>query len=293
MSHAALLPPPRDDTEACLRDLEGGRRLSFLVAPAALKRIDGFSGLLGFLRERGAVSFHEVLPYADVSTWLYWLRLAEDPSRPIAVTACAGAAAAARKLSRAPSGIPSPLQASAMILGKNMLVRHGSDAPEAFAFISPCAYKWTEFDALAPGGIPIEYNVTIRRLNSLLDGGAIHASGYTRLRARRAWKPLTVGAFGSVLGALRAVMPALEGKVVYGIGPVVEAIKTGEDAARALFEPYSCASGCEKGSAVGASPSWIRSSTGARTKAPPTREEVLARFESFERRLDPATLSVT
>jgi hypothetical protein len=282
------MPEARDDTDALLDDIGSGARVAVLIAPAAFRSIPQFGRFLGYLRANGAVSFHEVLPYADISTWLYWRHLRRGTGNRVMVTACAGAMSLAKKGTGdiAIPPIPSPLQCSAIALGRSNSARAVSDV-DAFAFISPCAYKWTEFGATGPGGIPVSYNATIRRINSLIADGFIQTGKCSRVQASQAWKPLTVGGYGSVLASLQAVLPDIDGTIVKGAGQVLAAYRSIHRPGH-LVEPYACPSGCAQGSAVGPIVRGKNQPRDIPTDPKPASGELLAQFEAFEKIYDPA-----
>lgn len=285
---------PRDDAAAFLADLRSGRPFRVLVSPAFLRLVPEPRRFLGYLASLGAVGFHAVLPYADVACWAYWRLLGgrEAPGRSpprIAVSACAGVTSR-RRAAGAPSvlpPVPSPLQCAATVL------RGRDGCVEDFAFLSPCAFKWTEFRGASlsadPGGRPlVVHNATIAGILKEASDG-LDWKEFPEARVEGEGEGATVAAFGSLLAPLRLLLPGLDGEVAEGADAfrALDELGLGSACPRGpyLLEPYACRGGCERGSGTG----------GARCAFPPpargplpTREDLLKAFARFDATLDPA-----
>lgn len=291
----------RDDSAVFFSDLEAGIPMRVLAAPVAVKRIPEFPRFLGYLASLGALSFHAVLPRADIAVWAYYRLLREDPRRRLVASACAGVtsrlrAEGHRALEFLPP-VPSPLLCAAIYL------RRYRGCGERFAFLSPCALKWTEFDPPGGQGPLVHYNATIRGISAYLERRGIDLSAYPALELEDGGRGvhgggLTVGAFGGVSAALSRALPGADGRIAMGMGRVLAALAewlAAGDAER-LFEPYACASGCDGGSGVGPCTGCpLASGSGAAeagTAEFPSREALLSLFERYDRELDPGDFIV-
>ncbi len=282
-----LSPRPRDDSARLFADLRAGTRLRVLVAPVAQARLPEFNRFLGYLRSLGALSFHAVLPRADIAAWLYYRTITKSDS-PLIASACAGVTSGLRAREhpalRYLPPIPSPLLCTAIYLRRYLGYR------EPFAFLSPCALKWTEF---SPGGVElVRYNATIRGIKARLEAEGVDLGRFPELYLDDESRGLTVGAFGELGASLGAVLPGLRCLTSHGLGRSLALL---DDPARFpgveaealdLLEPYACPAGCDGGSGVGTCEDCpMKDGAPASSPAPrprPTREELLALFARMD-----------
>lgn len=278
-------PRIRDDGEAFFTALGAGVPLRVLVAPVAVRHIPDFPRFLGYLQSLGALSFHGVLPRADITVWAYRRWLLEDPSRRLVASACAGISSRWPTWAHPASGslapVPSPLICTALHL------RRYRRLAEPFAFLSPCGLKWTEFDTPDPG--MVTYNVTIRGLLDRLRDQGVRLGDYPEvgLDDGGLGRGLTVGAFGTVAGALAVSLPGLGSRLEQGLGRVRAGLDSWHRGTETLFEPYACLRGCDGGSGVGplARDRGLAPEVGSPSERLPGPGELTALFERFDREL--------
>lgn len=286
-----LSPAGRDDCPAFFADLRSRVPLRVLSAPAAAKRIPDFPRFLGYLSTLGALSFHAVLPRADIAVWAYYRLLRRDERRRLIASACAGVTSRLRRdggpaLNHLPP-VPSPLRCTAIHLRKYL--GYG----EPLAFLSPCALKWTEFHT-EDGTELVSYNATIRGIRTHLERENIDLTAYPALFPEDGGlgSGLTVGSFGGVASSLERALPGTTGRVELGMRRVLASLPEWLDgrSPEPLFEPYACSSGCDGGSGVGLCPECPHHIPGALsdpTAFKPSREALLDLFARFDRELDP------
>ncbi|GHT72016.1 hypothetical protein FACS1894110_26090 [Spirochaetia bacterium] len=291
-------PAISDDLRAFLKDLGSGIPITMLVAPAARAVMPDLPCVLGFLRSLGVRTFFPVLPYADITVWVYYRLLTSNPAGPIISSACAGMN---RYITRKhPNMAPEPMVYSPLLCAARYLKNYlGLDG--AFAFLSPCSQKRFEFNVA--GENMIRYNVTIAALSNWLsvnhpdlhkyppaDTGP--AAEYADRDIVNFSQGLTVAAFGSISDVLACLLPNLDCTVTQGINDAERFFaETAAGRKRpAVFEPYACIGGCANGSG-------IRGMTRCTQSTPHTgnflvqnkkaaREAILERFRHFDAALN-------
>jgi hypothetical protein len=239
------------DIPAFLKSLESGAEITMLAAPAAWTVLPDLPWIFGFFRSLGVRAVVPVLPYADISAWVYYRLLAENSEGAFISSACVGMNRyiAGKYPAVAPSrGVYSPLLATARYL-KTYLGVNG-----AFAFLSPCSQKCLEFSVR--GEELIRYNITIADLSGWLAAAKIDLRRYPPLGAGGIGPNfktgLTVAAFGNLSGALALVYPNLGHVITQGIDVSGQFLAGGfsRQSRPFFFEPYACAGGCANGSGV-------------------------------------------
>jgi iron only hydrogenase large subunit-like protein len=222
-----------------------------LVAPAAWTVLPELPRILGLFRSRGVRAFVPVLPYADISAWVYYRLIAEEPGGVFLSSACVGMN---RYIARKhPRAAPARMVYSPLLSAARYLKTYGG-APGSFAFLSPCSQKCLEFSVR--GEELVRYNITIAALSRWLSTATIDLRRYQPDAASgadpRFGTGLTVAAFGSLSGALGRIFPNLECRVTQGTGGAEALLASGPAAQNQpfFFEPYACVGGCANGTGI-------------------------------------------
>jgi iron only hydrogenase large subunit-like protein len=240
--------------ETLLRDLRQGRAVRMLVAPAAFKLLGNLEKILGFFRRLGVLSFHPVLPYADITLWAYFTLLGETGGLFVC-SACVGLNRCLRELERQDYLAPvySPLLCTARYLGTYRRLEGD------FAFLSPCRLKEKEFVTLEGENL-VRYNITIRELGGFINKGDIDLSPCPAVKpeADDFCPGLTLASSGSVGGVLGALLPEKEFVVKQGLAETVSWLREKDSRSNIVLEGYACPGGCLYGSGTG----WKSASAG-------------------------------
>jgi iron only hydrogenase large subunit-like protein len=250
----------RNDLPALVRDLRKGVPVRILAAPAALAALQDLPGVPGFLRSLGVRGFHPVLPFADITVWAcYRLLLRRDRGVFIA-SACAGMN---RYFDLHGEWDGERLPVFSPLLCAARYLRKYRSLGERFAFLSPCAQKWREFN---PGdGELVHYNITITALRSWLEKAqlALNRDEAWEIEKERNLAGLTVAVYGSIGKSLQVLLPDLVCHVEQGVsraaawlagngaGGELPAKLPLENTRRSVFEPYACVGGCSRGAGLG------------------------------------------
>jgi iron only hydrogenase large subunit-like protein len=242
----------RGDIPAFFKDLESGAAITMLLAPAAWTALPELSRILGFFRSLGVRAFVPVLPYADISAWVYYRLIAEEPEGVFISTACAGMN---RYIAgKYPGAAPSPKVYSPLLAAARCLKTY-SGAGGVFAFLSPCSQKRFEFSVR--GEELIRYNITVAALSGWLSTESIDLCQYPPVTpdsiGRLFKNGLTAASFGNLSDALVQVYPRLNRQVTQGIAGAEHFFAKGFRGLRSrpfFFEPYACVGGCANGSGI-------------------------------------------
>jgi len=167
-----------DDTDRFFGDLQSGKRISIVVAPAVRTNfIDCHENLFGLLKSRGVNHVFDVSFGADITTWAY-LRFLENGhkgmiSQPCPVIVNYIETRQPRLLSQL-LPIHSPLICTAIYLKK---YKHVSDD---LAFISPCIAKRDEIMDSNTDGL-IHYNVTFKKLRDYIEKHGLDIGSFPKI----------------------------------------------------------------------------------------------------------------
>ena len=151
-----------DDSEAFFKDLEQGKQISVLIAPAFKANYpDEYERILGGLKKLGVRRFINVSFGADITTWGYINYIQQHGLKGGISQPCPAVVAFIEKYH--PELIPklfpvqSPLMCAAIYAHKEMGIK------DKLAFISPCIAKKLEIDDPHNKGL-VSYNVTFEHL---------------------------------------------------------------------------------------------------------------------------------
>jgi iron only hydrogenase large subunit-like protein len=217
--------------------------------------LGAFPQVIGYLRSLGVKAFHLVLPYADITVWVYYQFLKKNPDKPLIASACVGMN---RYLSRnhAELGAHSPPVFSPLLCGARYLRKYCSIG-DRFAFLSPCASKWREFTLKNRENL-IQYHVPIDAFDAWLKSEGVYLPQYAPYPMEREINGdgLTVAAFGGIGKTLSALLEGLNHHVEQGLGNAAAYLQsksnfTGAPLGSFVFEPYACVGGCSQGARVG------------------------------------------
>lgn len=168
-----------DDTERFFEDLQRGKKISVIAAPAVRANFDNYENLFGFLKARGVHMIYDVSFGADITTWAYLKAIRENNLKTVVAQPCPVIVSYVEKykpslISRL-SPIHSPMTCTAVYLKKYAAV------DGEIAFLSPCIGKTTEINDPNTFGY-ISYNVTFKKLKEYMDNNHINVYGYPAVK---------------------------------------------------------------------------------------------------------------
>ncbi|MBR4085277.1 MAG: 4Fe-4S dicluster domain-containing protein [Lachnospiraceae bacterium] len=151
-----------DDTDIFLTDLQNGKKLSVIVAPAFIANYpQTYKKIYGYLKHLGVKHIYSVSFGADITTWAYISYLKETGKQGLISQPCPAIINYIEKYQ--PELIPmlvplqSPMMAEAIYLKKYLKVE------EDLVFLSPCIAKRLEINDPNTYGL-VKYNVTFKKL---------------------------------------------------------------------------------------------------------------------------------
>jgi hypothetical protein len=267
-----------------LRDLKKGRQIHLLIAPAAWKLLDTLPQVLGFFRSLGVRSFHQVLPYADITLWAYSKFLSGNPGGSFICSACVGIREGLEKnnLDRFLMPVYSPLLCAARYLG-------GYRGLEGnFAFLSPCMLKEKEF--VLPGGEElVSYNITIKALKDFMAGREDELSRCPPLLPETdpLCPGLTLGRSNTISGSLSCLFPGKKFEIRQGPAETRTELTRQSMPTDTVVEAYACRGGCSLGSGTGrAAQEAVPEICLSGTESPGAANAVSKLFKHFDQVLD-------
>jgi iron only hydrogenase large subunit-like protein len=292
----------RNDMPEFLAALERGESITVLAAPAAWAVLPDMPRIPGLFRALGVRAFFPVLPYADITAWVYYRLLTENPASSIITSACAGMN---RYIAgNYPALAPSPSVYSPLLCAARYLKTY-CGLGGAFAFLSPCLQKHLEFSVA--GEELLRYNLTIAAVSDWVDTQKIDTreippegepdgvkktgDGAPDLDFSRG---LTVAAFGTITGALGCLIPDLDHVIAEGAAEAGAYLAGGlNPRGRPLvFEPYFCAGGCINGQGIhrsaknGPKPESVQKRARSPQDAAGAKAAIIDLFARFDAALD-------
>jgi len=159
-----------DDTERFLADLEAGKKISLIAAPALRCNVPEWQRLLGYLKSAGVKEIYDTSYGADICTWAYLRYITANKvtgliSQPGPAIVSYIEHYVPELLNRL-APIHSPAMCTAVYMNKY------KNIPGPYAFLSPCIAKSYEFSDPNTGGL-IEYNVTYKKLLECLENKSV------------------------------------------------------------------------------------------------------------------------
>lgn len=150
----------RDDTEAFLRDLDAGERISILVAPSFVAKYPrSYKRILGALKRRGVRQILPVSLGADICTWAYLQIIERDPGKTYISTSCPATVSYVEHW--IPYIIDHLLPVKSPLMCMATYCREELGITDKLAFIGPCIAKKLEVDKHSD---LVQYNVTFPKL---------------------------------------------------------------------------------------------------------------------------------
>lgn len=244
-----------DDTDIFFRDLEAGRQISIIAAPAIKTNYANYKKILGFLVSKGVKVCYDVSLGADITTWAYLRAMEKESIKSIIAQPCPSIVNYIKKykhdLLPALSPIHSPMLCTAVYVKKYL------NNDDSLAFLSPCIAKKTEIDDATTNGY-VKYNVTFKKLFQYIEKSNINLNNYKDVGFAEA--PFTLGEIYCFPGGLKENVlhyrPEVYVKQIEGtelayhyLDEYSERLKANKPLP-AIVDVLNCAHGCNVGSAA-------------------------------------------
>lgn len=151
-----------DDTERFFADLEKGRKISIIIAPAFLANYPReYEQVLGALKREGVNRMVSVSYGADITTWAYIKYLNKSHMVGEISQPCPAIVNYIEK--HAPNLLPKLIPIHSPMMCTAIYLKKYEKLQDDIAFISPCISKKLEIDDPNTGGM-VRYNVTFEKL---------------------------------------------------------------------------------------------------------------------------------
>lgn len=164
-----------DDTERFFTDLQQGKKISVIAAPAVQFNFADHEKLLGFLKSKGVQHCYDVSFGADITTWAYLKAMQEYHLDSVIAQPCPAVVNYIQKYM--PELIPSLAPIHSPMMCTAVYVKKYLQSGDALAFLSPCIGKIDEINDKNTGGL-IQYNVTYRKLIEYIERNNISLSSF-------------------------------------------------------------------------------------------------------------------
>lgn len=153
----------RDDTEQFFADLDRGKAISVLAAPALQSNHENWGNLITYLKQRGVRKVYDVSLGADICTWAHIRYLEQTGPSPIITQPCPSIVNYILKYQADLAGNLSPIQSPMLCTAIYMTKYDG--LTDSIAAISPCIAKSSEFASTRL----VQYNVTLKKLMNYIE----------------------------------------------------------------------------------------------------------------------------
>lgn len=152
----------QDDTEKFLADLNAGKKLSVIVAPAFIANYPKtYKKVYGYLKSLGVAHIYSVSFGADITTWAYISYLKETGKQGLISQPCPAIVNYIEKYQ--PELIPMLVPLHSPMMAEAVYLKKYKNTTEDLVFLSPCIAKRLEINDKNTGGY-VKYNVTFKKL---------------------------------------------------------------------------------------------------------------------------------
>lgn len=167
-----------DDTERFFADLEAGKKISIIGAPALRVNFANYKKLFGYLRSKGVFRFFDVSFGADITTWAYLKAIEQNNISTVIAQPCPAIVNFIEMhepdLIEQLSPVHSPMMCTAVYMRKY------EKAKEPIAFLSPCIAKYDEINDPENDGL-VQYNVTYQKMQEYIDKNGINLPSFEEI----------------------------------------------------------------------------------------------------------------
>lgn len=235
-----------DDTDRFFADLQSGKDITVLVAPAFMLTEPSAGAMLNKLKEMGVNTIYDVSYGADICTYMHIKAVKEHKVGKVMSQPCAAITEYILKyrhdLLKNLSPIHSPISCAAVYLRKY------ENVSGPIACISPCIAKKHEFEET---GL-IQYNVTFKRLKEFLKNKNYQSSSNEfKFSNPESFCGQIYPKPGGLKDCLLHAMPSLDVRNAEGVQHIYNELSiyaaTPEDNKPDVYDVLSCGNGCISG----------------------------------------------
>jgi len=192
-----------DDTERFFDDLNSGKSISIIAAPAIRANFPDYKRLLGYLKHLGVKVIYDVSFGADITTWAYLKYIKKNNVKSLIAQPCPVVVNYIQKykhdLIKYLAPIHSPVMCTAIYL------KNYNNLTDSIAFLSPCIGKLVEINDKNTKNI-IKYNVTFKKLSEYIKENNIDIRKYHEIEFENV--PCSLGGVYSIPGGLKSNIEA-------------------------------------------------------------------------------------
>ncbi len=167
----------QDDTKAFFADLQAGKKMSVIVAPAFLANYPReYKRVLGYLKSKGVQHIYSVSFGADITTWGYLKYIKEHNFVGGISQPCPAVVNYVEKY--IPKLLPRMMPVQSPMMCMAIYIKKYLNISDDLVFISPCVAKKIEITDPNNHGY-VKYNVTFAKLMEHIGTGYTKAQEYT------------------------------------------------------------------------------------------------------------------
>ncbi len=185
----------RDDTEAFVQDLQEGKRISIVFAPALKTNYPHWKNLLGWFRKYNVNKIYDTSFGAEITTWAYLKFITESGQAGWISQPCPVVVNMIEKYT--PRLLPKLIPIHSPSMCTVMYMRRYMGITDDIAFLSPCFGKKSEFERYGE----VKYNVTYNELEKYMANRGVNYMGCAE--AEPDSPPGDLGSFYPSPGGLR------------------------------------------------------------------------------------------
>ncbi len=164
-----------DDTQKFFDDLNKGKKISVIAAPAILVNIPQYKKFFGYLKKLGVQMIYDVSFGADITVWAYLKAIETLQVKNIIAQPCPPIVNYIQKYQPELIGDLAPVHSPMMCTAVYMKKYAG--VTDDIAFLSPCIGKGDEINDPNTKGT-VKYNVTYKKLLEYIEAKGIKYSQY-------------------------------------------------------------------------------------------------------------------
>ena len=163
-----------DDTLRFFDDLNAGKSISVIAAPAFRTNFPEYKKIIGLLKKRGVHLVYDVSFGADITTWAYLKVVKEKKLNSLIAQPCPAIVNYIEKYKPELIHRLAPIQSPAMCTA--IYLKEVQKTNDAIAFLSPCIAKKDEFEDPMTKQY-VNYNITFKKLMQYIEQSSISVKG--------------------------------------------------------------------------------------------------------------------
>jgi Methyl-accepting chemotaxis protein len=192
-----------DDTYRFFHDLNSGKDISIVTAPAIRANFSDYKRLLGYLKHLGVNVIYDVSFGADITTWAYLKYIKEKNIKSLIAQPCSVVVNYIEKYKHELIKYLAPIQSP--VICTAIYLKNYNNITDSIAFLSPCIGKLVEINDKNTKNT-IKYNVTFKKLKEYVKENNIDIRKYDEVEFENI--PCSLGGIYSIPGGLKSNIEA-------------------------------------------------------------------------------------